>query len=238
MNAIDGKLDQLLGVLTAPKDKAPAPAPTPATSSASAASASGSDPASGSVASGTSSAPPADGATITPATVTQAAATKLQPGWVARTYPMAHRSLEKTGDVLSAFVLPESTFHLDDHVSHSLFPRSTKVAYELTGFLDVKEAGDHSLGLIVDEARSGSCAAKASIENQVVFEDADMNGADKGFDPVIGIARLDRGLYEVRIWIACSYNEPKPMRVRVISRSPSMSAPEVLAPGAIGHREL
>lgn len=177
------------------------------------------------------------GSAIVPA---QPTGTQLKPGWVVRTFPLASRYLEKTGDVLSAFVLPESSFHLNDHVPHSLFSKSTPVAYELTGYLDVKEAGEHSLGLIVDEGNSVSCASRASIENQVVFEDDNMfsRGRDKAFDPMIGTAKLDVGLYEVRIWIACGTPDGKPLRVRIISRTPSMSAPDVLPATRIGHKEL
>ncbi len=229
MNTIDAKLDQLLNVLDAQKAKTPTPlaAATPPVSSSNSTSPDAGSP------------PLANGAAIVPATATATTGTQLQPGWVVRTFPLlSHRFLDKTGDVLSAFVLPESTFHLNDHVPHSLFAKSTKVAYELTGFLDVKEAGDHSLGLIIDEAGSSSCAARASIENQVVFEINEMKGADKAFDPLIGVAKLDRGLYQVQVWIGCENRGTTAPRARIISRSPSMSAPDVLPPGAIGHREL
>lgn len=167
-----------------------------------------------------------------------ASATSLKPGWVVRTYPLDRFTLERTGDVLSAFVLPASTFHLDAHVSHSLFPQSTRVAYELTGFMKVAEAGEHSLGILIDEAQNGRCGSRATIENQVVFEDDDISREAKAFDPLIGTAKLEPGLYEVRVWIGCFTSTSKPSRVRLISRQPSMTAPDVIPDEVIGHREL
>ena len=175
----------------------------------------------------------------------------LEPGWVVRTYLLSPSDyLKKPADPLSAFVVDKSEFNLNAHLAHSPGPKDTMVAYELSGLLQVDQAGRHSIGLLIGSAQAKydkDCAARISIEGNKLLETPAMTTTFVGngerprvFDPVIGGALLEPGLYEANIWIGCSYDRSTKVAlpVTIISQTPSQSAPDILDISKVGHRQL